>query len=95
MVWASRRNPQFGPPELGMANAWSAQGDAAKAREWFDRAVAAQPDSFAVRIAFAQWLVNQKNLADAKVHIDAAAKMRPQAREVIRLRAVVDGNPKP
>jgi RNA polymerase sigma factor (sigma-70 family) len=89
MANASTRAPELGPPELLMATAWAAQGDAAKAREWFEKAVESPTNPYQVNLEFAQWLASQKDWSAAKRHVDAAAKLRPQSVDVRRLKAEI------
>jgi Tfp pilus assembly protein PilF len=83
---ASKYSPELGPPELGMATAWSAKGDAIKTREWFGKAVLKHPDSFQVHLEYANWLLQQKDLVEAKVQAEMATRLKPASAEMRRLK---------
>jgi Tfp pilus assembly protein PilF len=95
MFTASHHSPELGSGEFCMATALAAHGNVAMACEWFGKAIQAQPDSFQVHLAFAQWLVKQKDLAGAKVHAEKAAKIRPKEPELLRLQMQIADAEKP
>jgi tetratricopeptide (TPR) repeat protein len=86
---AFRDDPTVGPPEFGMARLWAAKGDAAKAEEWFQKAVAAHPKDARIPREYAGWLLGQGRVADARPQVDAAAGLEPNARDTAALRGLL------
>ena len=48
-----------------------------------------EPDSYQVHRAYAQWGLDQGDLVTAKRHVEKAAKLRPDSREVLRLQKLI------
>jgi uncharacterized protein HemY len=72
-----------------MARLWTMKGDAAKARDWLEKATKAEPDSVRVHLAYADWLLQQNELGQAKVHADAAAKRKADDPEVLKIQGLI------
>ena len=69
------------PPELTMAELWTGKRDFAKADEWYGKAVAAHGNSAKVHRGFASYSLDRGRPDTAKVHLAAAEKIEPNARE--------------
>ncbi|MBA4189669.1 MAG: hypothetical protein C0467_16920 [Planctomycetaceae bacterium] len=78
---AAKEDPTLDPPQLSMAQLWTAKQDFAKADEWYAKAVAAHPNSAKVHRGLAGYLLDRGRLDTAKAHIAAAQKMEPTARD--------------
>lgn len=74
-------DPTLDPPELMLARLWDEKRDAAKAEEWFKKVVAAHPKNAKAARGYAQWLLDRGRAADARPHLEAAAKIDPAAPE--------------
>ncbi len=76
-------------PSVQMARLWAAKGDTKKAREWFDKAIKSEPKSLRVHLAYADWLVNQNEVEQAKLHCDAAEKIDATSTDVTKLKGLI------
>lgn len=63
------------PPELGMAQLWTAKQDFAKADEWYGKAVKAHDGSAKVHRGFAAYLLDRGRIDAAKTHLGVAQKL--------------------
>jgi Tfp pilus assembly protein PilF len=86
---AFRDDPTVGPPEVGMARLWAAKGDAAKAEEWFKKAVAAHPKEARVLREYGGWLLAQGRVDDARPQVDGAVALEPNTRDTAALRGLL------
>jgi tetratricopeptide (TPR) repeat protein len=78
---AFKDDPTIDPPELIMAQLWNAKPDFTKADEWFAKAVAAHANSAKVHRGVASYMLDRGKLDAARLHIAAAQKIEPAARE--------------
>ena len=76
-------------PTVTMGRLWTAKGDFDKAREWLDKAIKAEPNSYKVQLAYADWLLQQNDSEKAKDHADAAAKLQPNDTEVLKVQGLI------
>jgi len=65
------------------------EADIKKAREWFDKAVAANPKSAKVNRIYSGWLLDQRLIDVAAAHIAEAAKLEPDARDTKVIRGLL------
>src|SRR5262245_22513886 len=72
---AVKDTPALKPPAVTMAELWTAKGDTKKAREWMERAVKAENNSARVHLAYADWLLAQNEVPQAKIHVETAEKL--------------------
>ena len=77
------------PPTVFMAQLWSMKGDSKLAREWFEKAIKAEPNNLRVHLAYANWLLQQNETAQAKLHVDAAAKIDANSLDVLKAQGLV------
>jgi uncharacterized protein (TIGR02996 family) len=77
------------PPTVTMGKLWTNKGDFIKAREWLERAIKAEPSSVRVHLAYADWLLQQNEAEQAKIHADTAAKARADDAEVLKLQGLI------
>jgi Tfp pilus assembly protein PilF len=76
---AAADDPLRDPPDLSLAQLWSAKGDAGKADEWFNRAAKAHEKSAKVRHVYAGWLLDRGRVGDAAPQVAAAKALAPDA----------------
>jgi Tfp pilus assembly protein PilF len=69
------------PPELVMAQLWTAKADFPKAEEWYAKGVAAHPNSAKMHRSLAEYLLARGRMETAKSHLAAAQKLEPTARD--------------
>lgn len=86
---AAKADPSLEPAPVAMATLWAAKGEAAKAGEWFAKAVAEHPDVGRIHYMYANWLLERGQAAKAKLHADTASRLAPTVRDADRLRALV------
>ncbi len=86
---AVKEDPTLDPPQLSMAQLWTAKHDFAKADEWFAKAVAAQPNSAKVHRGLVGYLLDRGRIDTAKAHLAAAQKLEPNAKETKALTGLV------
>ena len=72
-----------------MAKFWAIKGDPKQPREWLDRAVKAEPNSVRVHLAYADWLLQQNEVEQAKIHVDTALKIKADDVEVQKLQGLI------
>jgi len=84
---AHRDDPAVAVPESQMAALYVARGDA-KAEEWLKKAVAAHGGQASTHRAYAGWLTDAGKLDEAKLSLDAAAKLDPKSPETQALRGL-------
>jgi len=85
---ASRNDPAIDLPESQMATLYAAKGDDAKAEEWLKKAVAAHGQLAKAHRAYAGWLVDHAKLDEAKLSLDAAAKLDHASKETLAVRGL-------
>ena len=85
---AFKDDPTADPPELQMARLWEKRPDAAKADEWYAKAMAAHPKNAQGFREYAGWLMNTGRLDEAKAPLDAAVTLEPDARNTLALRGL-------
>ena len=78
---AHKDDPTLDPPELTMAELWTLKQDFAKADEWYGKAVAGHGGSAKVHRGFASYSLDRGRIDTAKLHLAAAEKIEPTARE--------------
>ena len=78
---AFKDDPTLDPPELGMAQLWTAKADFTKADAWYTKAVAAHANSAKVHRALAGYSLDRNRLDAAKSHLAAAQKLDPTSRD--------------
>jgi tetratricopeptide (TPR) repeat protein len=79
------------PPELRMAMLWAQTNDAAKTKEWLDKAMTAHSKVPQVHRGYAMFLMNENDLAGADTHLKTAESLSPQsstARDTMFLRGL-------
>jgi uncharacterized protein (TIGR02996 family) len=81
---AYKNNPLLDPPKVTMGRLWVNKGDSPEAKKWFDQAVKDEPNSVKVRVAYADWLIQQGDINQAKIHLDTAAKNRVDDIDVLK-----------
>jgi uncharacterized protein (TIGR02996 family) len=86
---AVKDDPTLEPAAVYLAKLWANKGDSKLAREWLDKAIKAEPNSLRVHLAYADWLLQQNEIEQAKLHAEAAAKVRPEDTDVLRLQGLV------
>jgi tetratricopeptide (TPR) repeat protein len=77
------------PPTVSMAKFWTAKGETKNAREWLDKAIKAEPNSYRVHLAYGDWLLQQNEIDQAKIHVDAASKIKADDVEVQKLQGLI------
>jgi uncharacterized protein HemY len=75
--------------EVIMAKLWTAKGDYPKAREWLNKAAKQGANNVRVKLAFADWLLQQNQVDEADIHVKDAVKLEPKNTEVMRLQGLV------
>ena len=85
---ASKNDPAVDLPESQMATLYAAKGDDAKTEEWLKKAVAAHGRLAKPHRAYAGWLIDHAKLDEAKLSLDAAAKLDPASKETLALRGL-------
>ena len=76
---ANKEEGKVETPDVYMAKFWADKGENDKARDWFEKAVKADPKYLRVLIAYADWLTQHNDFTDAKARIEAAAKVKSDA----------------
>jgi tetratricopeptide (TPR) repeat protein len=89
LIQAVKDDTVLEPPTVSMARLWNAKGDMKKAREWFEKAVKGEPNSARVHVAYADWLMQQNEIEQAKLHIDQAAKINANDPEVQKFQGLI------
>jgi tetratricopeptide (TPR) repeat protein len=82
---ACKADPTLQPAAVTMGWLFTAMGNLSKAGEWIGYAAKTGPESLAVQLGVAAWLVEQGRGDEAQSHIDAAAKLDPKSSEVKNL----------
>jgi len=77
------------PPTVRMAQLWAAKNDAKLSREWFEKSVKAEPNSIRVHLSYANWLLTQNEIPQAKIHGDTAAKIDANSPDVLKLQGLI------
>jgi tetratricopeptide (TPR) repeat protein len=77
------------PPTVMMARQYMAKNDNAKATEFFDKAVKQEANNARVHVAYADYLLQQGKLDEAKLHVEEAAKQDAKNIDVRRMRGLV------
>ena len=78
---AFKDDPTLDPPELVMAQLWTGKHDFAKADEWYAKAVAGHGNSAKVHRGLGAYSLDRGRVETAKLHLAAAQKIEPNARE--------------
>jgi len=98
---AVRDDDKLDPPTVIMARFWASKsGDAKKdpdgakkshdkAREWFEKALKAEPKNIKVQLAYADWLVGQGEVDKAQKMAEEAVNAKKDDHEVLRLRGLI------
>jgi len=82
---AAKADAALEPAAITMAWLFTRAGNLKKAEEWIDYANKTTPESQAVQMASAAWLMEQGRADEARSHADAAAKLNPGSTEIKRL----------
>jgi len=77
------------PPTVRMAQPSAAKNDAKLSREWFEKSVKAEPNSIRVHLSYANWLLTQNEIPQAKIHGDTAAKIDSNSPDVLKLQGLI------
>jgi tetratricopeptide (TPR) repeat protein len=77
------------PATVGMGRLWTSKGDFTKAREWLEKAIKSEPNSLRVQLAYADWLLQQNEITQAKARADDASKLRPDDVDVLKLQSLI------
>jgi tetratricopeptide (TPR) repeat protein len=86
---AVKDDPTLDPPTVSMAQLWAEKADAKAARDWFEKAVKAEPNSVRVQLGYANWLLQQNEIEQAKIHSDMAAKLDGNSVDVRKLQGLI------
>jgi Tfp pilus assembly protein PilF len=86
---ATKDDPTLEPPAVTMSRFWTAKNDFKQAQEWLDKAIKAEPNSIRAHVAYANWLIQQKMVEQAKLHVETAAKLRPDDPRVLMLQELI------
>ncbi|MFO0808507.1 MAG: tetratricopeptide repeat protein [Gemmataceae bacterium] len=86
---AVKDDPSLLSPAVQMAYLWTRKGDTKKAREWLDKAVKAEAGNIRVHLAYADWLLQQNDIDQAKIHADTAEKQDPNSPDVLKLKGLI------
>ncbi len=89
LTQAVKDTPTLDPAAVSMAWLFSQKANVAKASEWFDRAIKAEPQNPRARIAYATWLLERGRAADAQASVDQALRLAPDSTDGRRLQALV------
>jgi tetratricopeptide (TPR) repeat protein len=76
---AAEQDGTLEPAAITMGRLSAQAGDPKKAEEWMDYAVQAAPDSLAVRLGLATWLLEQGRAEAAQAQAAAATRLDPRA----------------
>jgi predicted Zn-dependent protease len=85
---ASQDDPALEPAAVSMAWLCTRAGDLKKGEDWLKYAVKTAPNSAAVRMGIASWLLEQGRADEATEQASAAAKIDPRSASVKRLIAL-------
>ena len=78
------------PPQVSMAKFYAMKGENKEARAWFDKAAKADDKKTdRVDIAYADWLMQQNEIQEAKLHVEAAAKVKPDDLQVKKFQGLI------
>lgn len=77
------------PPELGMAQLWTAKQDFPKAEEWYGKAIAGHGKSAKVHRGYTAYLLDRGRIDAAKTHLAAAQAIEPMALDTKALAGLV------
>jgi tetratricopeptide (TPR) repeat protein len=77
------------PPTVSMAKFWTMKGDSKMAREWLDKAIKAEGENPRVHLAYADWLLQQNEVDQSKIHVEAALKKKPDDVELKKLQGLI------
>jgi tetratricopeptide (TPR) repeat protein len=78
---AFKDDPTLDPPELAMAQLWTAKHDFAKADDWYAKAAAGHGDSAKVHRGLGGYALDRGRVETAKLHLAAAQKIEPNAKD--------------
>jgi len=81
-------DPAVEPPELRLAQLWTAKGERDKAEDWLKKGIAAHTSDPKAHRAYAGYLLDEGKPDAAQLYIDSAAKLDPKARELGTLQAL-------
>jgi tetratricopeptide (TPR) repeat protein len=76
-------------PEVLMAQLWTAKGDYPKAREWLNKAAKAGEKNVRVKLAYAEWLLQQGDIEGANVYVRDAVVLDPKNIDVWRKQGLI------
>jgi tetratricopeptide (TPR) repeat protein len=76
-------------PEVLMAQLWTAKGAYPKAREWLNKAAKAGEKNVRVKLAYADWLLNQNDIDGANVYVRDAVVLDAKNIDVLRKQGLI------
>lgn len=82
---AAQADASIDPAAITLMWLYARSGDPRKAAEWMEYAVKNAPDSVRARIGIAGWLLEQGRSEEARIHVEAAAKLDPRSDQVRRM----------
>ncbi len=85
---AAKENASLEPAAITMGWLFTRAGNVKKGEEWMDYGAKTAPDSLAVQIGVAAWLIEQGRPEQAASHAESASKLDPKSNEVKRLLGV-------
>jgi uncharacterized protein (TIGR02996 family) len=86
---AVKDTPTLEPAGVSMGWLYSQKSDVAKAGEWFESAIKAEPQNARARIAYASWLLERGRAADAQNSAQQAIRLAPDSTDVRRIGALI------
>lgn len=86
---AVKDDPTLDPPTVFMAQLWALKSDSKMAREWFEKAIKAEPNNIRVHLGYCNWLLQQNEVPQAKLHADAAAKLDAESIDVLKAEGLI------
>jgi len=89
LTQAVKDTPTLDPAAVSMAWLFNQNADPAKAGEWFDQAIKAEPQNSRPRLSYASWLLDRGRAAEARASVDQALRLAPESTDGRRLSALV------
>jgi len=86
---AFKDDPSLLPPAVMMARSYMEKAETKKAGEYFEKAIQTDGNNPRVHVAYAEYLLQQGNLAGAKAQAELAARDDPKNLDVQRMQAMV------
>lgn len=86
---AVKDDPTLDPPTVYMAQLWSMKNDSKMARDWFEKSIKAEPNNLRVHLSYCNWLLQQNETPQAKLHAEAAAKIDANSIDVLKAQGLI------